>query len=54
MEMKLPLSEVDSWGLGRVYDAIEYLDMKNDYANAASAKQQKEFDKQNRKGRGGF
>ena len=49
LETPLPLSEVDGWGLGRVYDAIELLNMKQDYDNAVNAKRQKEFDDQNKK-----
>jgi len=48
LETSQPLSEVDSWGLKRVYDVIEFLDMKKDYEKAMEGKRAKEYDDKNR------
>ena len=44
LETGLPLSEVNSWHLGRIYDLNEILNMKDDYQTAFNAYQTKTFE----------
>jgi len=44
LEQKLPLDEVNNWGLKRVYDVNDMLNMKADYDNAINSYQSKKME----------